>query len=212
MFSERTVEWLTEMKRPSRSGTHSNTAFALTMMLGASRTTGDRVLESAILDAAERLYGRDRSCPTAYEPWAADFLSPCLEEAALMAEVLGEDWVPWLGGFLPPLESEEFEPLTRPTDAAAVVAGSEDPPTEEDEVRVLAASSHLIGLAFIRADAMNRIAAALPPGDERAEPLRRVARLHGARGFEAMFDADYAGSHWIGTFALKYLLTEAAPS
>jgi hypothetical protein len=23
-----------------------------------------------------------------------------------------------------------------------------------------------------------------------------------------MFDADYAGSHWIGTFALKYLLTE----
>jgi hypothetical protein len=23
-----------------------------------------------------------------------------------------------------------------------------------------------------------------------------------------MFQADYAGSHWIGTFALKYLLTE----
>jgi hypothetical protein len=32
--------------------------------------------------------------------------------------------------------------------------------------------------------------------------------LHGSRGFDAMFEADYAGSHWIGTFALKYLLTE----
>ena len=36
----------------------------------------------------------------------------------------------------------------------------------------------------------------------------RRSSVHGSRGFDAMFDADYAGSHWIGTFALKYLLTE----
>ena len=55
---------------------------------------------------------------------------------------------------------------------------------------------------------MNRIAAALPADDPRVSALRKIARLHGARGFEALFEADYAGSHWIGTFALKYLLTE----
>jgi len=72
----------------------------------------------------------------------------------------------------------------------------------------LGRKSHLIGLAFIRADAMNRIAAALPPGDPRIAAYQGLAVLHGAMGFEAMFDADYAGSHWIGTFALKYLLSE----
>jgi len=54
---------------------------------------------------------------------------------------------------------------------------------------------------------MNRIAAALPPGDPRIEAYRKLAELHGALGFDAMFEASYAGSHWIGTFALKYLLS-----
>ena len=123
-----------------------------------------------------------------------------------------------------------FAPLTSPTDPDDVVAEMEDTEVatttmavgEGDESaadeaeerrqaaerRFLASASHLIGLAFIRADAMNRIAAALPEDDARVPALRRIARLHGARGFEAMFDADYAGSHWIGTFAVKYLLTE----
>jgi hypothetical protein len=79
---------------------------------------------------------------------------------------------------------------------------------EAAERRYLASASHLIGLAFIRADAINRIVAALPEDDPRIPALRRIARLHASRGFDAMFDADYAGSHWIGTFALKYLLTE----
>ena len=52
------------------------------------------------------------------------------------------------------------------------------------------------------------MAASLPEDDPRIPALRKIALVHGARGFDAMFDADYAGSHWIGTFALKYLLTE----
>lgn len=79
---------------------------------------------------------------------------------------------------------------------------------EDETRRALASRSHLIGLAFVRADAMNRIAAALPAGDPRIEAYRRLAMLHGSMGFDAMFGADYAGSHWIGTFALKYLLTD----
>ena len=87
-------------------------------------------------------------------------------------------------------------------------AGAEQSSADET-LRELASRSHLIGLAFVRADAMNRIAAALPAGDPRIEAYRKLAALHGSIGFEAIFDADYAGSHWIGTFALKYLL--AAP-
>jgi hypothetical protein len=250
-FSERMVGYLPRLERPSRSGAHSNTAFALAMMLDYADIMQDTALHDAIFEAAPRLFGADRSCPTAYEPWGADFLSPCLEEAGLMAAVLDQQtFVDWFGDFMPPVTSREFLPLTTPvymppeeaeaaepvedeTPAAFVEpageeqgAGGEqesvaeeeeketgeaagDEPEEVDEAtRELASRSHLIGLAFIRADAMNRIAAALPPGDPRVAAYRALARLHGSMGFHAMFDADYAGSHWIGTFALKYLLTE----
>lgn len=233
LFSERTIEYLEDLRIPSRSGAHANTAFALAMMLDAARATGDYPLEQALEAAALRLFGDDFGCPTAYEPWGSDFLSPCLEEAALMAAVLDRaEYLLWLDDFLPPLTSREFAPLTSPTDPEDVVDAMEeaDDPTpgallgddedegEEDRVaaaerRYLASTSHLIGLAFIRADAMNRIASALPADDPRVPALRRLARLHGSKGFDALFDADYAGSHWIGTFALKYLLSEqAAPA
>jgi hypothetical protein len=228
LFSQRMVEWLPKLKRPSRTGVHSNTAFSLAMMLEASRALRDTELRDAITEAAIRLFGEDRRCPTAYEPWASDFLSPCLEEAALMADVLGApEYVVWFDRFMPPVTSDEFAPLLSPIDPADVVeevAEGHDVPSLDslavddataaaerlvtEQRRVLASTSHLIGLALIRADAMNRIVSALPAGDPRIAVLRRLAVLHGSMGFDAMFDADYAGSHWIGTFALKYLLTE----
>lgn len=257
LFSERMGGYLADLERPSRSGAHSNTAFSLAMMLDYARTMDDTVLEEAVVDTSRRLFLNDFGCPTAYEPWGSDFLSPCLEEAALMADVLEPgEFLDWFDEFMPPVTSREFIPLTTPVDvseeeeaeeageepaaqaqpeepeavtqaeevaaetaeaaaAEAEEAGDEeaDERTEEqrradEALRSLASKSHLIGLAFIRADAMNRIAAALPAGDPRIDAYRALARLHGSMGFEAMFDADYAGSHWIGTFALKYLLTE----
>jgi hypothetical protein len=155
-----------------------------------------------------------------------------------MAAVLEPSaFVAWLDDFLPPLTSREFAPLTAPVDPdevmddtsvvstrsrAAATSGSTDAASdsvaaeaEEEraaaERRYLAGASHLIGLAFIRADAILRIVDALPPSDPRVPALLKIARLHGSQGFGAMFDADYAGSHWIGTFALKYLLEERGP-
>lgn len=249
LFSERMVAYLADLERPSRSGAHSNTAFALAMMLDYARTVGDKALEEAIHESTERLFLNDYGCPTAYEPWGSDFLSPCLEEAALMADVLEPaEFLIWFEGFMPPVNAREFLPLTTPVNTSEEPAdddlevsedldkqtatkttdveigeqgraGAEEEANEtatfeeeqrrvDEETRALGSKSHLIGLAFIRADAMNRIAAALPPGDPRTEAYQKLAALHGAMGFEAMFDADYAGSHWIGTFALKYLLTE----
>lgn len=251
LFSERMVVHLADLERPSRSGTHSNTAFALAMMLDYTRTVDDDKLEEAILESSRRLFLDDYGCPTAYEPWGSDFLSPCLEEAALMAEVLEPaEFLAWFGGFMAPVNEREFLPLMAPVDtseepdadpvvpedldaqtataatdaengeqaggegegdeegADETAASDEEQRRIEEENRALGGKSHLIGLAFIRADAMIRIAMALPLGDPRIEAYHRLAALHGAMGFEAMFDADYAGSHWIGTFALKYLLTE----
>ncbi len=255
LFSERMVAYLPRLERPSRSGAHSNTAFSLSKMLDYAQVMDDVPLREAILEAASRLFADDYNCPTAYEPWGSDFLSPCLEEAALMADVLGPGaFAAWFDEFMPPVTSREFLPLTMPIDtsvddeaaqvqeaeeAAATTspaaadpeaeveeqdaaapgeapaeekAGDEPAPEEQrradEALRSLASRSHLIGLAFIRANAMNRIAAALPPGDPRSDAYRRLATLHGSMGCAAMFDADYAGSHWIGTFALEYLLTD----
>lgn len=231
LLSERSSEYLADLKLPSRSGAHSNTSFSLAMMIDAARLMRDRKLEQAALQTARRLFYEDVDCPTGYEPWGSDFLSPCLEEAALMSEVLDQaDYVTWLDGFLPLLSSPAFEPLTSPTDPEDVVedvrldpvappgwrpdsvdaegVASAERIRADAERRAMASTSHLIGLAFIRADAMLRIGRALPPEDARVPVLRRLAQLHGARGFEAMFNADYAGSHWIGTFALDYLLAE----
>ena len=210
LMSDRLAEYLGELEEPSRSGAHTNTAFAIALSLEAVEMSSRRELERALREAAVRFYAKDGSCPTADEPGRSDFLSPCLEEAALMTRVLDpEDYVLWLDTLLPPMDSAAFAPLrtsalsdTADTDLPAGI-----PASERDRVRMsLGARSHLIGLAFTRADAMLRIAAALPDTDPRVAELRRLARQHAATGYRTMHDAGYAGSHWIGSFALKYLI------
>lgn len=210
LVSDRLAAYLADLEGPVRTGVHPNTAFAIATSLQAVAMRGRPELETALRDAAVRFFGGDRRCPAAYEPGRSDFVSPCLEEAALMGMVMERDaYVEWLNDFLPPMESDEFATLRDPAPAGS----SEDPPSEggavitDDSLRaVLGARSHLIGLAFTRADAMLRIAGALPADDPRAAGLRDLAGVHARAGFETMFDADYAGSHWIGSFAVKYLV------
>ena len=209
-LSDRLIDYLEELERPVRTGVHPNTAFAIVTALQAEEMAERPELAETLRTSAERFFGEDRNCPVAYEPGRSDFLSPCLEEAALMGMVLDpEPYAAWLDGFLPPLDSDQFEPL-RETNPAG--AGEDEPPEGGDVVTndslrsAYGTYSHLIGLAFTRADAMLRIAAALPGGDPRAPQLRALATDHARTGYDTMFDADYAGSQWIGSFALKYLV------
>ena len=120
LFSERSVSYLSSLERPSRAGAHANTAFSLAMMLDYARTLDDAALEEVIVEASRRLYLADFGCPTAYEPWGSDFLSPCLEEAALMSAVLEPgEFLAWFDEFMPPVTSREFIPLTTPIDVSA---------------------------------------------------------------------------------------------
>ena len=201
LFSERMVAYLGSSSYPSRVGVHGNTAFSLALMLDYARTVDDDSLEQAIVSKSREFYLDDVDCPTGYEPSGSDFLSPCLAEAKLMSRVLDQSaFTTWFDDFLPPVYTKAFRPLT-----IAVDLGDDD--EELEQSNLLAAKSHLIGLAYIRATAMNAIAGALPETDPRIPAFRKLAAMHGNLGFDAMFDADYLGSHWIGTFAMRYLLS-----
>jgi Protein of unknown function (DUF2891) len=191
-FSRKMTEYLRDLPYPVRGGAHPNTAFSISLMLDYTNTVNDPALKDVLLKTATRFFLKDRNCPTAYEPSGTDFLSPCLAEARLMSMTLDRPrFVAWLNDFLPAVNSEAFKPLTGPTDVSAI--------TKHD---LQGAKSHLIGLAFARAEALLDIASVLPPNDGRIPVYERLAAIHAKSGFQALADAGYFGSHWLGTYAV----------
>src|SRR6185503_7462388 len=82
---ERLKTWLPKLSYPVRSGEHSQTAFALGLILDSTTDSG---FANLIRTRARAFYANDRNCPLAYEPSGEDFLSPCLAEADLMRRVM----------------------------------------------------------------------------------------------------------------------------
>ena len=108
-----------------------------------------------------------------------------------MSRVLGQgEFVKWFDGFLPPLESGRFSPLTEPAGGTGAVAAAD--------------SARMSGLSFQRAQAMERIAFALPAGDRRVEALHRLSAIHARRGFELM-RGEVSGISWLPAYALLYV-------
>ncbi len=199
-FSTKLISYFNDLPYATRSGIHQNTAFSMNLILDATAIAPNQALKDAVLHAANRMFLEDRHCPTAYEPGGAEFLSPCLTEAKLMSRVLSQPaFVQWLDEFLPPLYSDEFKPLTTAVDVKGI--------TSED---LLAGKSHLIGLAWQRAEAMLAISAALPATDPRVPVLRRLAAMNAAHGLQSLSQAGYLGSHWLGTFVAMYMQTAQA--
>jgi hypothetical protein len=198
--SSEMATFLHDLTQPNRGGVHPNSAFGMYMMLDYVDATKADALRAAVTDAATRFYTNDKHCSTKSEPAGSDFLSPCLTEAALMGRIMPrEAFLPWLDTFLPAMDSPDFKPLTEPVDTAGV--------SRPDQ---LAGKSHLIGLAFQRGAMMTRIADLLPESDLRASVLRRLAAIHGVKGMQAMYDAGYYGSHWLGTYAVYYMMSPQA--
>ena len=188
-MADRLVSWLPDLTYPVRSGTHSQTAFALGLALDWARATGDEAAEALITERTQTLYGGDRACPLHYEPSGADFLSPCLAEADLMRRVLSPStFSSWLTGFLAIPEAGDWLP-------AAIVSDRSDPHLV-----------HLDGLNLSRAWMLEGIASALPNGDSRIAVIAAAANAHRIAGLEGVSPEHYAGSHWLGSFA-TYLVT-----
>jgi hypothetical protein len=99
---EHASTWLPKLAHPDRSGQHSNTAFAMRLMLDWARDKQHAKFERLLLDRARAFYLADRDAPVGWEPSGEDFLSPSLCEAWLMQRVLEpEEFASWHSTFLP---------------------------------------------------------------------------------------------------------------
>lgn len=193
--NERLAVWLPKLSHPVRSGEHSQSAFALGLIIDS---TSEPAVEKLARDAVRRFYSSDKSCPLAYEPSGEDFLSPCIAEADAMRRVLKpKEYAAWLTGFLTRFQSLKPEVVTDPSDPKL---------------------AHLDGLNLSRAWMLEGIASGLPRSDPRLAALRKVAAAHRDAGLAAVTGAHYEGGHWLGSFAV-YLTTargltspSAAPS
>jgi hypothetical protein len=187
MIVERYVAWLPRADYPIRYGMHSNSAFGVLFALDYARRAGESTLAEMIETRARTWYGSDRDVPAAWEPSGFDFLSPALVEAELVRRVLAADeFAGWLGTFLPEMERR------RPAALFTPVAVS-----ERADPHIV----HLDGLNLSRAWCFRGIASALPASDPRVAIARESAAVHLAAGLEGVDSAEYAGRHWLATFA-----------
>jgi len=174
---------------PVRTGVHANTAFGLGLALDYARATGDAALAQLIVERATTYYAADRDAPAGWEPGGEDFLSPALAEADLMRRVFAPgELATWLHGFLP----HGLPPaLQRP----AIVSDRSDPKL-----------AHLDGLNLSRAWCLRAVAGALPEGDSLRDAFTAAGDAHAAAGLAHVATGDYAGEHWLASFAV-YLMT-----
>ena len=198
-MSEKYVYYLYNLKFPLRTGTDTNTAWAMSLTLDGVNLSDDTTLKTAIKANALRLFTPDKDCPTGLEPQNSDNVSSCLTEAALMGRVMEQkDYLAWLDAFLPPVYSDLFQGYAKPIDTSHTVTTGPDAQVQ------LAAKSHLIALSFQRAYGLLNISYALPKDDARVPVLKTLAAMNATRGYEQINNAGYEGQHFLATYALLY--------
>ncbi len=188
LIRNRYMDFLPRQEYPIRTGVHPNTAFGLSFAYDYAEALGDTEFKDSIVAAAHRYYLDDEECPLSWEPGGEDFLSPCFEEAALMARILPRpDFADWLAEFLPSLpDADSLHP--------ANVSDRSDP-------KIV----HLDGLNLSRAWNLYVIANAIDDAPL-ATHLRDKAAQHLAATLPHVTSEHYEGSHWLGSFAI-YALT-----
>jgi hypothetical protein len=181
---------------PIRSGVHPNTAFGLAFAHDYAQAVDHQALRELVAERSRTYFARDVGVPAAWEPDGADFFSPSLMEADLMRRVLAPAEFPaWFRRFLPEVANGEPKTLLEP----AQVTDRSDPQLV-----------HLDGLNLSRAWCMRHIAAALPKEDPARKVLAESAARHAAAALPHVASGDYAGEHWLASFAV-YLLSTPAP-
>ncbi|MDT0558765.1 DUF2891 domain-containing protein [Ichthyenterobacterium sp. W332] len=179
------IEFLPKLNYPIRVGEHPNTAFGLTFAHDYAIAVGHKELQSLIEKRAKEFYSNDRNCPLNYEPSGFDFLSPCMEEAAIMKRVLStSEFKKWFKDFLPNAINPDFN-----LDTGKV--------SDRKDGKLV----HLDGVNFSRAWSLNIITKNLPE----YEHLRDIANLHINYSLPSIVDDNYEGGHWLGSFAIYAL-------
>ncbi|TDP59245.1 DUF2891 domain-containing protein [Flavobacterium dankookense] len=181
---ERYIEFLPKLLYPVRVGTHSNTAFGLTNAWDYAVFSKNEVLQKSIKENAIRLFQKDENCPFNWEPSGTDFLSPCMEEMALMQRILNKkDFLTWLKKFAPNLFKKDYKwEVARVSDR-----------TDGHLV-------HLDGLNFSRAWNMYYLLNQYP---NEFKHLKNLADYHLNFSLPSVVDGNYEGEHWLASFALR---------
>lgn len=185
---KRYQEFLPKLIYPIRVGTHNNSAFGMSFAYDYAVHSKNEYFKQSLEEAAKRLYLDDKDCPISWEPDGFDFLSPCLEEVALMQRILPkQEFISWINVFLPQLKSKEF------TMEVAKVSDRED-----------GHLVHLDGLNFSRAWVFYRLGKEYP---EEYGHLKSEANKHLIHSLPSIVDGSYEGEHWLASFAL-YAMSE----
>ena len=185
LMVQKYIEFLPRLKYPIRVGEHSNTAFGLAFAWDYANTVGDKKILKIINNSAKNYFMNDKNCPISWEPSGFDFLSACLQEAAIMKRVLPKnEFKNWLSEFLPKLKDKDFK----------LVVGEVSDRTDGKLV-------HLDGVNFSRAWCLNKIANDLPEYNH----LKNVANKHINYSLPNVVGDNYEGGHWLGSFAIYAL-------
>ncbi len=188
-FALRLRAHLPRLTYPIRTGTHSNTTFAMTLAADYAQTCGDPGLLDIMRTRALHWFGRDADAQ-AWEPSGDDFLSPTLMQAECLRRLWpGPAFTAWFDRFLPRLA--EAQPATLFTPATV------SDPTDGK-------IAHLDGLNLSRAWCLRGLAGALAAEDPRRPVMLDAADRHLDASLTAVA-GDYMGEHWLATFALLAL-------
>jgi Protein of unknown function (DUF2891) len=183
--------FLPKQTYPIRTGVHPNTAFGLAFALDYAQAVNDQKLERVLDERSRSYFAKDANYPGSWEPGGEDFFSPALMEADLMRRVMKpEEFARWFHRFLPGVSKGTVASLLQP----AVVTDRTDPKLV-----------HLDGLNLSRAWCMRNVANALPRGDPARDVLTKAAAKHALDALAHVASGDYAGEHWLASFAVFLL-------
>ncbi len=188
LIRNRYLKFLPKLYYPIRVGEHTNTGFGLGFAWDYANTVQDKELLNLINQRAKDWFLEDENCPLAWEPSGYDFLSPCLEEADIMRRVLSrEDFASWLKKFLPQLFDAKF--TWKPGQVS-----------DRSDGKLV----HLDGLNFSRAWVLYGLA---KQGVGNQNTMVSIANAHMKFSLPNVVDGDYAGEHWLASFALWALIS-----
>ncbi len=181
IFVSRFMAFLPLATYPVRAGVHSSTAFAIRL----ASDFKDDALRTLLIETARRWYEGDTDCQ-AWEPGGDEFLSPALMEAECMRAALPErEFRGWFAAFLPRLNRRQPATLFTPVTVSDRADGK---------------IAHLDGLNLSRAWCWRSLAEFSPD----PPAARQTAQAHIDASL-AHVSGEYAGEHWLASFAVLAL-------
>jgi hypothetical protein len=185
MVADRYVEYLPKLNYAIRVGEHSNTAFGMAFAYDYAVHAQNQALKLVIEERAIEFYLRDADCPISWEPSGYDFLSPCLEEVDIMRRILpAAEFHNWITEFLPHIENGKLE-----MEIGKV--------SDRSDGKLV----HIDGLNLSRSWVLYGLAAQYPEYNN----LTEIADAHITNTLPNLVADDYAGGHWLGSFAIYAL-------